>query len=227
VGQPAEFAALCHAMLATGVAPDFITVDGAEGGTGAAPLEFQNSVGFPLTEGLRLVDSFLIGAGLRDEVKLIASGKVYSGFSLVRTLAHGADLTNAARAFMFSLGCIQALKCNSNMCPTGITTQDPTLEAGLDVESKSHRIARFHRSTVHSALEIVGAVGAHTPSEVKREHLFRREQGLRVANFSSLQSDLKTITEPGILLSDPASVAPQLAQWWEDGGRLHASMREQ
>lgn len=107
VGQPHEFAALVHAMLDSGVTPDFITIDGAEGGTGAAPLEFQNSVGFPLAEGLRIVDSMLVGAALRDEVKLIGSGKVYSGFSLVRTLAHGADITNAARAFLFSLGCIQ------------------------------------------------------------------------------------------------------------------------
>ena len=112
VGQPAEVAALVRAMLDTGITPDFITIDGAEGGTGAAPLEFQNSIGFPLAEGLRLVNSLLTGAGLRKEVKLIASGKVYDGFSLVRTLAHGADVVNAARAFMFGLGCIQALQCN-------------------------------------------------------------------------------------------------------------------
>jgi glutamate synthase domain-containing protein 2 len=130
VGQPEELACLVHAMVDSGVTPDFITIDGAEGGTGAAPLEFQNSLGFPLAEGVRLVDSFLVGAGLRDDVKLIGSGKVYSGFSLVRTLAHGADLTNAARSFMFSLGCIQALKCNANTCPTGITTQNPDLESG-------------------------------------------------------------------------------------------------
>ena len=111
----------------------------------------------PLSEGLRLVDSLLTGAGLRERVKLIASGKVYNGFSLVRCLALGADLTNSARSMMFALGCIQALKCNSNKCPTGITTQDPALESALDVSSRSLRVANFHAATVHAATEIIGA----------------------------------------------------------------------
>ena len=180
VGQPEELAALCHAMLSTGVSPDFITVDGAEGGTGAAPLEFQNSLGMPLAEGLALVDSMLVGAGLREDVRLIGSGKVYSGFSLVRTLAHGADFVNAARSFMFSLGCIQALKCNSNKCPTGIMTQDPDLEGGLDVQSKAERVASFHAATIHAAAEILGALGCNTPAEVEPRHLFRRDTGARL-----------------------------------------------
>jgi len=227
VGQPAEAAALVHAMLDTGITPDFLTVDGAEGGTGAAPLEFQNSLGFPLAEGLRLMHALLVGAGLRDEVRLIGSGKVYSGFSLVRTLAHGADLTNAARAFMFSLGCIQALKCNSNTCPTGITTQQPELESGLDVPSKALRVANFHRATVHSAAEIIGALGVSGPSEVRPDHLFRRESGMHTRDFSRLHEDTfgAVAERPGALLADLNSVPPQLRAWWEEGGQLHRRTR--
>jgi len=229
VGQPHEAAALVHAMLATGVTPDFITVDGAEGGTGAAPLEFQNSIGFPLVEGLRLVDSLLIGAGLRDQVKLIGSGRVYSGFSLVRTLAHGADLTNAARAFMFSLGCIQALKCNNNTCPTGITTQDPALASGLNVPIKTDRVAKFHKATVSAALEIVGAMGVASPNDVLPKHLYRRESGMLIKDFSALQQDtFPTFDRPGALLGPGlAEVPPTFRQWWIEGGELHRSMREQ
>jgi glutamate synthase domain-containing protein 2 len=224
IGQPHELAALIHAMIDAGTTPDFITVDGAEGGTGAAPLEFQNSIGFPLAEGLRLVDSMLVGAGVRDQIKLIASGKVYSGFSLVRTLAHGADVTNAARAFMFGLGCIQALKCNSNKCPTGITTQDPALASGLDVESKSTRIARLHGATVKAALEIVGAVGVDSPAQVSPHHLYRRESGFKAKDFSMLSADMfPKLDEPGVLLREEAP--PQLQEWWRLGGELHVQTR--
>ena len=229
VGQPHELAALVHAMVDSGVTPDFITVDGAEGGTGAAPLEFQNSVGFPLAEGLRLVDSMLVGAGVRDEITIIGSGKVYNGFSLVRTLAHGADLTNAARSFMFSLGCIQALKCNSNTCPTGITTQNPELESGLDVESKADRIRNFHRATVHAALEIVGAVGVSSPKDVTPRHLYRRESGFKAMDYAQLSKEyFPVLEEPGILLNEASSsgkVPKQLAYWWAEGGKLHAKTK--
>jgi len=226
VGQPHELAALVHAMVDTGITPDFITVDGAEGGTGAAPLEFQNSLGFPLVEGLRLVDTMLIGAGLRDDVKLIGSGKVYSGFSLVRTLAHGADLTNAARAFMFSLGCIQALKCNSNTCPTGITTQDPHLASGLHVESKAERVANYHKATVHAALEIVGALGVASTQDVRPRHLYRRESGMVVKDFASLQEEsFPTINESGLLLTNPAAAGDRLRVWWAEGGELYSQMK--
>jgi len=228
VGQPHELAALVHAMVDSGVTPDFITVDGAEGGTGAAPLEFQNSVGFPLAEGLRLVDSLLVGANLRNEVKIIGSGKVYNGFSLIRTLAHGADLTNAARSFMFSLGCIQALKCNSNTCPTGITTQDPALMSGLDVPSKADRVANFHRATVHAALEIVGAVGVTRPSEITPRHLYRRESGFKAMDYEQLAKEyFPVVREPGLLLSDDglAKTPKQLRHWWAEGGKLHERTR--
>jgi len=230
VGQPHEFAALCHAMLETGTTPDFITVDGAEGGTGAAPLEFQNSIGFPLAEGLTIVDSLLTGAGLRDRVKLIASGKVHSGFSLVKTLSLGADVTNAARAFMFSLGCIQALKCNSNTCPTGITTQDPALSSGLDVASKSERVSNFHAATVHSALEIVGALGLESPTEIKRSHVYRRTSGITAKDFNRQHSEFFPLIykwQSGILLDDIDAVPEYMRRQWLKGKELHERMRNQ
>ena len=257
VGQPAELAALCHAMLETGVTPDFITVDGAEGGTGAAPLEFQNSLGMPLAEGLMLTDSLLHGAALRDRVKLIGSGKVgersraaartahrrprearlppppptarqvYSGFSLVRTLAHGADPVNAARTFMFSLGCIQALKCNSNSCPTGITTHNPDLESGLDVPSKADRVKNLHAATVHAAAEIIGALGCTSSAEVHPRHLYRRDSGIHVRSFAELHElHFPRLSNAGVLVDAPESVPKRLRGWWEEGGRLNATLRE-
>jgi glutamate synthase domain-containing protein 2 len=159
VGDPRDIACLVHAMVEMGNGPDFITVDGAEGGTGAAPPEYCNAIGLPLEEGLAVVRNFLAGAGIRQKVKIIASGKVTSGFSLVRTLALGADLTNAARAFMLSLGCIQALKCNTNKCPTGIATQNKELQYGLDPTDKSYRVYNFHRKTMDAAAEIIGTIG--------------------------------------------------------------------
>ncbi len=148
VGRPEELAALVRAMLSTGVAPDFITVDGAEGGTGAAPPEFSNSVGMPLAEGLAFTHALLRGAGLRERVRVIAAGKIVTGFHLVRTLALGADVCNAARAMLFALGCIQSHKCHTNTCPTGITTQDPRLMAGLNVPDKVRRAGERSERTV-------------------------------------------------------------------------------
>ncbi|KAL9187423.1 hypothetical protein ACHAXT_001526 [Thalassiosira profunda] len=181
VGHPEEFASLVRAFLDTGVAPDFITIDGAEGGTGAAPPEFSNSIGTPLNEGLSLAHAMLVGAGLRDPedksksvVALIASGKVTSGFSMYRNFALGADACNAARSFLFSLGCIQALKCNTNTCPTGITTQNKELSWGLDPESKQVRVANFHRETVKACREIMEATGVTSWGNVQPHHVCRR-----------------------------------------------------
>ena len=174
VGRPTELLDVARAMHAANFVPDFITVDGGEGGTGAAPHEFINSVGMPLEEGIYLLDNVLRGMGLRDRTKIIAAGKIVSGFSVVKTLAMGADLCNAARGFMFSLGCIQALKCNSNTCPTGITTQDQTLINGLVVPDKAERAATFQRSTVHMAADIVGAMGLESPASVSGKHVMRR-----------------------------------------------------
>jgi len=210
-------------MLDTGIVPDFITVDGGEGGTGAAPSEFQDSVGMPLAEGLRVVDSMLLGCNLRENITIIGSGKVYNGFSLVRTLALGADICNSARSMMFALGCIQALKCNSNTCPTGITTQNPLLESGLDVADKSRRVANFHKATVHAALEIVGAVGCDCPSKLGPEHISRRDSGIHVRSYADLHDKYFPMLPPGSLLDDEKrkGLSMQSRTWWEQGGELY------
>eukprot|EP00629_Pelagomonadales_sp_RCC1024_P014878 CAMPEP_0119271720 /NCGR_PEP_ID=MMETSP1329-20130426/8195_1 /TAXON_ID=114041 /ORGANISM="Genus nov. species nov., Strain RCC1024" /LENGTH=649 /DNA_ID=CAMNT_0007271771 /DNA_START=130 /DNA_END=2076 /DNA_ORIENTATION=+ len=219
VGQPHEFAALVHAMLRTGVAPDFITVDGAEGGTGAAPPEFQDSIGMPLAEGLRLVEGFLTGAGLRDQVSIIAAGKVYNGFSLVRTLALGADITNCARSMMFALGCIQALKCNSNKCPTGIATQNEELSAALHVPTKAERVAHFQRATVHAAREIIGAVGVRRGRDVTQDMIFRRDSGVHVHSLAEVHTEYFANVAAGQLLTDEglARLTPTMRKWWLQG----------
>src|SRR5690606_38470870 len=141
IGKPSEFIAICKAMVESGILPDFITVDGGEGGTGAAPLEFTNSIGMPMLEGLTFVHDMLRGFGLRDEIKLLVSGKIMTGFSIYRALALGANACYSARGMMFALGCIQALECHKNTCPTGVATQDKELIAGLNVENKTERVA--------------------------------------------------------------------------------------
>lgn len=166
IGKKAEFTAICEAMQSTGIRPDFITVDGAEGGTGAAPLEYTDSVGMPLEPALRFVDAELRSHGLREEIRIIASGKVLTAFSLVKMLAYGADLCNSARAFMLAVGCIQALRCDTNRCPTGVATQDPGLVRGLVVDEKKHRVANFQRRTVTAALHLAAACGVRQLAEV-------------------------------------------------------------
>ena len=218
VGKPEEFAQLVKAMLATGVTPDFVTVDGAEGGTGAAPPEFSNSVGMPMVEGLTLVNGMLLGAGLRDRVRLIAAGKVLTGFSIVRTLALGADVTNSARAMLFALGCIQSFKCNTNRCPTGITTQDPALMAGLHVPDKAERVASFHAKTVHVALEITGALGYESADQISGKDVLRRMRTGDLETFNSIYPWIAT--KPGALLE--GSAVPELQAIWD--GRADAKV---
>jgi glutamate synthase domain-containing protein 2 len=203
VGKRREFLAVCRAMVETGLVPDFITVDGGEGGTGAAPFEFSNSLGCPLVEGLTFVNNALIGVGLRGEIKIIASGKVSSGFGLMRMIALGADLSFSARAMMMSMGCIQARKCNSNECPVGIATQNPSLTAGLVVAEKSKRVARYHAETVHAALDLIGAAGLSSPSDLRAWHIIRRVSPLETRHYGEIIEKL----EPGALLGDaiPAS----------------------
>lgn len=174
IGNRTEFMGIVKAMEETGILPDFITVDGGEGGTGAAPLEFSNSVGSPLVDGLVFVNGALIGAGLRDRLKIISAGKITSGFHILRMLALGADLTNGARSMMFAVGCIQALKCNTNHCPVGVTTQDPVLVSGLVVEDKMRRVTSFHRKTVESVYELLGAAGIGDPGHLRPHHILRR-----------------------------------------------------
>ena len=174
IGRRTEFLAICKAMVDTGIYVDFITVDGGEGGTGAAPQEFSNAVGMPLREGVAFVYDILSGFGLKKHIKIIASGKVSSGFDLVKNIALGADLCNSARGMMFALGCIQALECNSNTCPTGVATQDQSLMKGLVVEDKTVRVFNFHRLTVQSAVELLGAAGLRHPWQLTRAYINRR-----------------------------------------------------
>lgn len=196
IGKRREFLAICKAMVETGMHPDFITVDGAEGGTGAAPLEFSNHMGAPLTEALVFVHNSIVGIGLRDKVKIIAAGKVTSGFAMARLLSIGADACNSARAMLMAVGCIQARRCNNNTCPVGVTTQDPELVAGLVVEDKAPRVARFHDATVHSFLELIAAAGCAHPDDLRPWHVTRRVSPTEVRHYGELFSYMK----PGALL---------------------------
>ena len=216
VGNPVEFMELVHAMRDLDLTPDFISVDGAEGGTGAAPVEFSNSVGMPLDEGLHFVHSVLIGAGLRDRITLISAGKIATGFHVVRQLALGADVCNSARAMMFALGCIQALKCNTNKCPVGVATQDPKLMNGLVVPEKAKRVANFHAATVVSALELTGAAGLASPRDLRTYHLMRRVSPTEVADLSRVHPPLV----PGALLS--GSAPEHLQRLWSLAERRYS-----
>lgn len=174
IGKRREFFSLCKAMMNSKILPDYICVDGAEGGTGAAPLEFSNSVGTPLLDALSFVHNTLRGCGLRKEIRILCSGRVMTGFDIVRCIALGADACMSARAMMFSLGCIQALRCNSNVCPAGVATQDPRLTVGLHVPTKTKRVAAYHEKTVHSAAELLGAAGLSSLDELRPWHILRR-----------------------------------------------------
>lgn len=222
VGDPRDVAKLVRTMVEMGNGPDFITVDGAEGGTGAAPPEYSNSVGLPLEEGLVVVRNLLTGAGMRSKVRINASGKVCSGFSLTRTLALGADITCAARAFMLSLGCIQALKCNTNKCPTGIATQNKELQYGLDPRDKTNRVYNFHKRTVQAAAEIVGTIGHDRFSELQADVIMRRVSDREV---KTLADHLPNVDPECLLLGNGPK---NLQELWDDTaksagpqGRLH------
>lgn len=197
IGHPWEWFAICKAMLETGLTPDFIVVDGAEGGTGAAPLEFSDHVGAPLQEGLLLVHNTLVGLNLRDRIRLGASGKIVSAFDIARAMALGADWCNSARGFMFALGCIQAQHCHTGACPTGVATQDPQRQQALVVPDKIERVARYHRNTLHALQELVQAAGLHHPGEITAAHIVRR-----VANDQvRLLRNQLCFLEPGELLA--------------------------
>jgi glutamate synthase domain-containing protein 2 len=174
IGHPWEWFSIVKAMLETGITPDFIVVDGAEGGTGAAPLEFTDHVGAPLQEGLRLVHNTLVGVNLRDRIKIGASGKIVSAFDIARAMAIGADWCNSARGFMFALGCIQAQSCHTGHCPTGVTTQDPVRQQALVVPDKAVRVFNFHQQTLHGLQELVQAAGLQHPGEITAHHIVRR-----------------------------------------------------
>lgn len=186
VGRESEFIAICKAMLETGIRPDFITVDGGEGGTGAAPMEYSNSVGMPLRDGLAFVVDCLIGFDLRDDIRIIAAGKLFTAFHVAKALGLGADLCNSARGMMLAMGCVQSLVCNTNRCPTGITTQDPRLTRGLDVTDKGNRVARYQSETIHALVDIVSSAGLRSPCEITRSHLYRRVDQQRVARYDQI-----------------------------------------
>ncbi|MAC28156.1 MAG: FMN-binding glutamate synthase family protein [Sandaracinus sp.] len=208
VGSRREFFCIVKAMLETGLAPDFITVDGGEGGTGAAPLEFSNSVGAPANEGLSFIHNALLGAGLRDQVRIIAAGKITTGFHVVKKLALGADLTNSARAMMLAVGCIQAVKCNSNDCPVGVASHKPKYTRGLDVLSKSQRVLGFHRRTVEAVYELIAAAGLEDPDDLRPHHIYRRTDIGVIRTYSEIFAQL----EPRVLV-DGTPPAPFDRLW--------------
>lgn len=196
LGHPWEWFAIVKAMQATGITPDFIVVDGAEGGTGAAPVEFSDHVGAPLQEGLLLVHNTLIGVNLRHRIKLGCAGKVITAFDVARMMALGADWCNAARGFMMALGCIQAQSCHTGHCPTGVTTQDPVRQQALVVPTKAERVRNFHRSTLHALQELVQAAGLDHPQQITAHHIVRRISDTEVRLLSNLVMQV----QPGALL---------------------------
>lgn len=198
VGNKHEFIGICKAMIESKITPDFIAVDGGEGGTGAAPTEMTNSVGTPLRDGLIYVHNTLIGFGLRDQMRIIASGKMFSAFHIVRAMALGADTVNSARAFMLSLGCIQARSCNTDHCPTGIATTNKHRQKALVVTDKAQRVANFHRETVKNLVELAGAAGLNGLEDLDARHIQHRVHGSHVATYAELYPTI----EPGCLLDD-------------------------
>jgi glutamate synthase domain-containing protein 2 len=208
VGHPWEFLAICKAMHETGITPDFIVVDGKEGGTGAAPLEFIDHLGMPLRDGLNFVHNALIGIGVRDRIKIGASGKIVSAFDIARAMALGADWCNSARGFMFALGCIQSQSCHTDRCPTGVATQDRTRQRALVVSDKQQRVANFHAATIHSLMELTAAAGLDHPNEFKPYHFARRISPDTTLTFAQLYPELK----PGELLDGCED--PRFHQAW-------------
>ncbi|MCP3748584.1 FMN-binding glutamate synthase family protein [Pseudomonas sp. SBB6] len=197
LGHPWEFMGIAKAMLVTGIVPDFIVVDGKEGGTGAAPREFSDNIGVPMREGLMFVHNTLEGLNLRDKIRIGAGGKIISAFDIASVLAIGADWVNSARGFMFAIGCIQSQSCHTNKCPTGVATQDPLRQRALVVPEKADRVYSFHRNTLHALGEMLAAAGLEHPSELKPKHLVRRISASEIRLFSQLHVFLK----PGELLS--------------------------
>jgi len=196
VGRKSEFLSICKAMVQLNIYPDFITVDGGEGGTGAAPPEFTNFVGMPLLDALAFIDNALIGFGIRQKMRIIASGKILTGFQMVRAMALGADTCNSARAMMMAVGCIQALECNKNTCPTGVATQNQSLMKGLVIEDKKVRVANYHKNTVESFVELIGAAGIDHPEKINRSHIYRRV----FMNMVKTYEEIYTLIPEGSLL---------------------------
>jgi glutamate synthase domain-containing protein 2 len=210
IGHPWEWFAICKAMLETGITPDFIVVDGGEGGTGAAPLEFTDHVGAPLQEGLLLVHNTLVGLDLRDQIRIGCAGKIISAFDIARAMAMGADWCNSARGFMFALGCIQAQTCHTGNCPTGVATQDPVRQEALVVPDKAERVYHFHQNTLHALKELVQAAGLQHPGEITASHIVRRTRDHEVR----LLSNLLPFVPRGALLRDDLEVHSVFKTYW-------------
>ncbi len=195
IGIKQEFKDMCKAMVSTGISPDFITIDGGEGGTGAAPVEFSNSLGMPLREGLAFVYDTLVEYDLKEDIKLIASGKILTGFHMARAIAIGADMCYSARAMMMAVGCIQALQCNTNTCPVGVATQNKSLMRGLVVDDKAQRVANFHEETVKSFMELIAAAGICKPEDLNRNHIYRRVNMNSILSYAEIYSQAETVTQ--------------------------------
>ena len=215
VGRRDEFLGICKAMLATGILPDFITVDGAEGGTGAAPVELSDRLGLTINEALPFVHSALVGCGLRDAVRVIASGKVVTGFDMVHKIAIGADICNVARPMMFAVGCIQALRCHTNNCPTGVATQDQRRARALKIDDRPEHVKRYHRATMDSFIEITGAMGVAHPDQLEPRHILHRMPDQQARDYAQLHDYLP----PGALLG--GDVPESFARDWAAASAEH------
>jgi len=196
-------------MLDTGITPDFITIDGSEGGTGAAPIEMTNSVGMPLREALVFVHNALTGTGLRSDIKLIASGKAVSAFHMLRLMALGADAVNSARAMMMALGCIQARSCHNDKCPTGIATQKASRYNALDVDSKAERVANYHTANMKSLVKILAGAGLEAANDITPHHMNKRLNETEVKTYAEIYETL----EAGVLIADKTRPANWASHW--------------
>ncbi|MGB3864296.1 MAG: FMN-binding glutamate synthase family protein [Xanthobacteraceae bacterium] len=210
IGHRWEFLAICKAMLQTGIYPDFIVVDGKEGGTGAAPLEFMDHLGMPMREGVNFVHNALVGLNIRDRIRIGAAGKIATAFDIARAMALGADWCNSARGFMFALGCIQSLSCHTDRCPTGVATQDPTRNRALVVPHKLERVCNYHDATLHALSELIAAAGLTHPREIRPVHLSHRLTSTQVTSFARLYPHLR----PGELLEGTDN--PRFAEAWAE-----------
>ncbi len=197
IGHKSEFLSICKAMLETGITPDFIKIDGGEGGTGASPIELTNSVVMPLHDAVSFVNNALVGVSLRDKIRLVAAGKIISAFHMVKIIALGADTVNSARGMMFALGCIQARHCNTDACPTGIATQNPTRYQALDVSDKGERVAHYHKSMIHHLMDLLAVAGVRSTDDIKPHHIQRRVSEVEVKSYEEIYD----VLQKGDLLS--------------------------
>ncbi len=208
LGIPEEFEDLCQKMIELDIQPDFIVLDGGEGGTGAAPIEFSNSIGMSLVDGLVKANDYLIQYGLRKDIRILAAGKILTGFDIIKTISLGADACYSARGMMLALGCIQALECNNNHCPTGVATQNPQLTAGLVVKDKYKRVTNYHKHTIEAVAEILCATGVDSTEKLKRKHIWRRISATSIKNYEEI---FPTPTEGAKLKISPGTPTSQSA----------------